>query len=390
MSKKTSPFLNHDPLGYYQILGLSPKAGENDIKQSYRELAKIWHPDHNTDAGALDKFQQLAVAYDTLKDEHKRITYDLLSCAYNKANFPDISTLKIYNSQSGNNDINLRAVNLWKVTGKIWKYNSEVHKEVCTYKEALRLEFFTSLHNWLLGWWNPTSFAKNLQALTYNFLNLKSRQDNLTLLIHNALAYALENKPVPAAQSALLAQNYADDHAKYLLQKFITNLNISRLPRANKWNYTLLRLVQLFLPLLILILGLLPLTTKFVTEADIMKYFSTSKEISYYQEVRFTNQGRSVDDVVVGKILSIPVDRNDASKLYHLKKEAQVMYGPDDDFDVLKTLPTNTTVRITGITPDNTWYRVMIDNGDMGFVRFPMLIKGIGLPVPEYSKIYEK
>ena len=56
-----------DPLGYYTILGISSEADAALVKQSYRDLAKIWHPDHNTDAEALENFQKLSVAYEVLK-----------------------------------------------------------------------------------------------------------------------------------------------------------------------------------------------------------------------------------------------------------------------------------------------------------------------------------
>lgn len=73
--------------------------------------------------------------------------------------------------------------------------------------------------------------------------------------------------------------------------------------------------------------------------------------------------------MLVGKILTIPVDKSDRSKLYHLTSETEVMYGPSDEFDVMKKVPAQTTVRLTGMTPDNVWYRIMIDNGEMGFVK---------------------
>ena len=80
-----------DPLGYYQILDLTPAASEAEIKANYRERAKLWHPDHNTSEEATDKFQHLSVAYDVLKDEKSRLIYDLLSQAYVSKNFPDMS-----------------------------------------------------------------------------------------------------------------------------------------------------------------------------------------------------------------------------------------------------------------------------------------------------------
>ena len=66
------------------------------------------------------------------------------------------------------------------------------------------------------------------------------------------------------------------------------------------------------------------------------------------------------------------------------------MYGPGDDFDIIKTLPANTTVRLTGKSPDNVWARIMIDNGEMGFVYLDTIERGIGKEIPFGSKIFEK
>ena len=88
--------------------------------------------------------------------------------------------------------------------------------------------------------------------------------------------------------------------------------------------------------------------------------------------------------------MSIPVDKSDISKLYHLQTAAKVMYGPGEDFDVLKELPAQTTVRLTGKTPDNAWSRVMIDNGEMGFVRGEVLEQGIGAEIPYGSEIFRQ
>ena len=62
---------------YYEVLGVDKKASQEDIKKSYRALAKQYHPDKNKEEGAEEKFKEISAAYDTLKDENKRRTYDL-------------------------------------------------------------------------------------------------------------------------------------------------------------------------------------------------------------------------------------------------------------------------------------------------------------------------
>ena len=62
---------------YYQILGLSDKATEADIKRAYRKLAKEFHPDKNPgNAGAEARFKEITEAYEVLSDAGKRGRYD--------------------------------------------------------------------------------------------------------------------------------------------------------------------------------------------------------------------------------------------------------------------------------------------------------------------------
>ena len=63
---------------YYQILGVDPAAEAKDIKAAYRKLARKYHPDLNPEAGAEDKFKEVAEAYEVLKDSNRRAEYDEL------------------------------------------------------------------------------------------------------------------------------------------------------------------------------------------------------------------------------------------------------------------------------------------------------------------------
>ena len=53
----------------YKVLGVSPNATDDEIKQAYRRLAKQYHPDRNPgDAAAAKKMQQINAAYEQIKD----------------------------------------------------------------------------------------------------------------------------------------------------------------------------------------------------------------------------------------------------------------------------------------------------------------------------------
>lgn len=62
---------------YYEILGLSREASDQDIKQAYRKLALKFHPDRNPDdPGAEESFKEASEAYSILSDGQKRAAYD--------------------------------------------------------------------------------------------------------------------------------------------------------------------------------------------------------------------------------------------------------------------------------------------------------------------------
>lgn len=62
---------------YYQILGVSREATEEEVKKAYRKLAFKYHPDRNPgDNEAEEKFKEAAEAYEVLRDPEKRQLYD--------------------------------------------------------------------------------------------------------------------------------------------------------------------------------------------------------------------------------------------------------------------------------------------------------------------------
>ncbi|MFP3914913.1 MAG: molecular chaperone DnaJ [Actinomycetota bacterium] len=62
---------------YYQMLGVSRDASQEEIKRAFRALARKWHPDANSeDPAAEERFRQVAEAYEVLSDPERRRRYD--------------------------------------------------------------------------------------------------------------------------------------------------------------------------------------------------------------------------------------------------------------------------------------------------------------------------
>ncbi|WP_407391445.1 molecular chaperone DnaJ [Carnobacterium jeotgali] len=71
----------------YEVLGVSKGASDDEIKKAYRKLSKKFHPDINKEAGAEDKFKEVAEAYEVLSDANKRAAYDQYGHASTDPNF---------------------------------------------------------------------------------------------------------------------------------------------------------------------------------------------------------------------------------------------------------------------------------------------------------------
>ena len=61
---------------YYDVLGVSRSASDEDIKKAFRKLAMEYHPDRNKRDGAEEKFKEINEAYQVLSDSKKRTAYD--------------------------------------------------------------------------------------------------------------------------------------------------------------------------------------------------------------------------------------------------------------------------------------------------------------------------
>ena len=61
---------------YYEVLGVPRAATDEEIKRAFRKLAFQYHPDHNRNDGAEERFKEINEAYEVLSDANKRAAYN--------------------------------------------------------------------------------------------------------------------------------------------------------------------------------------------------------------------------------------------------------------------------------------------------------------------------
>ena len=85
---------------YYQILGITEEADQQEIKKAYRQKALELHPDVNPSPEAIAIFQEVKEAYEVLGDEEARIHYDSGTIIINFEDFEEPAQRQYYQPES--------------------------------------------------------------------------------------------------------------------------------------------------------------------------------------------------------------------------------------------------------------------------------------------------
>ena len=106
---------------YYELLGISINATEQEIKEAYHKQARKYHPDNNPGQDTTEMMQELTLAYNTLRNTSSRRQYD---ATLNHQQRTSTSYSTRYSSKTKNNN------DFWSAVNEYMKQNQDVQKRM--------------------------------------------------------------------------------------------------------------------------------------------------------------------------------------------------------------------------------------------------------------------
>lgn len=130
---------------YYEVLGVGENASEDEIKKSYRKLARIWHPDVNPSKKAVAKFQEIQEAYRTLGSPILRANYDEALTAPSFETTLEAQPYTPPSKPSDTRDYSHKFTTYWSQFPTNYEGNKGVARSVCLFTFLFSLTFFVDL-----------------------------------------------------------------------------------------------------------------------------------------------------------------------------------------------------------------------------------------------------
>lgn len=350
-----------DPRGYYALLGLNQEATAEDIQRAFRQKAKEWHPDRDQTEGADTRFQKLNEAYQVLKDEKTRASYDSGGRLWQKKASDGSKTqaataCHICNKVSAQP----RHVAFLEVSSRFPKTISRRIEGVfcpdCAHRTALR----ASIHSWYKGWWGPRGFLLTPVALWVNLMGgKKDKAKNATLLIKQAQAFLSQGKLPLACAVARQARPFAEMPAQIRqLRDFLESRHAGK-ALTNRWRRFGKTFGLQLLPFLVLFLFLLAAV-----------HMTVGLSLPFGQQ----EPPRRLQDTP--RIVPLPDDLQNTDLYYRVKAEhLDIRKGPDLYFPILGRLQKDTPVFLRALVPGTAFVKIRAPGRLEGFVFSDLLEK---------------
>ncbi|MEB3342202.1 DnaJ domain-containing protein [Okeania sp.] len=195
---------------YYKTLDVNPTATQGQIKQAYRRLVKVFHPDTNTDTAGHDNIIRINEAYEVLGDPQRRRSYDNHQFNQNSYRYEAASQgYRKYHTRSKNVDGNLQKWlnQVYKPVNRIIvqilrplkreiddlaadPFDDELLESFQDYLESSR-RLLTKAHNLFNSQPNPSNFAGVAAHLYYCLNQVSDGIEDLELFTLNYDDYYL-------------------------------------------------------------------------------------------------------------------------------------------------------------------------------------------------------
>jgi hypothetical protein len=185
-----------DPKGYYACLGVAPNANAEEIKSSYKRLAKKLHPDINRDSNAKSLFQRINNAYQILSDPDSRSAYDSLQYSKPEPEPSPNALDPICCSHCGKVTAQPRSTVFFRTVSFILLTTKTPIQGIFCSACAAKLGLRASLLSALFGWWGfPWGPIWTISSIFTNAGGGRhSRAIDEKLIWYNALAFLSHGK----------------------------------------------------------------------------------------------------------------------------------------------------------------------------------------------------